>query len=58
MWLKIIGVAIALVGCMVIFDSRRIAKKSFPFGDENTTTLGLKIFGTLLAFAGGILCVI
>lgn len=58
MWLKILGAAITLVGCILIFDSRRIVKKSFSFGDENVTTLGIKIFGTLLALIGGILCII
>lgn len=58
MWLKIVGSAVALVGCVLIFDSRRIVKKSFSFGDENVTTLGIKIFGTILALIGGILCVL
>ena len=58
MWLKIIGAAIALVGCIFIFDGRRIIKKSFSFGDENITTRGIKIFGALMALFGGILCVL
>lgn len=56
--IKIIGAAVVLVGCILIFDSRRIVKKSFPFGDENVTTLGIKIFGTLVALIGGILWII
>ena len=58
MWLKIIGAVIVLVGCILIFDSRRIVRKSFSFGDENMTTRGVKIFGTLMALIGGILCII
>ena len=58
MLLKVIGAAIALVGCILIYDSRRIVKKSFSFGDENVTTRGLKIFGTLMALVGGVLCII
>ena len=58
MLLKIIGAVVALVGCILIFDSRRIVKKSFSFGNENVTTLGIKIFGTLIALTGGILCII
>ena len=56
--LKVIGAAVVLVGCILIFDSRRIVKKSFSFGDENVTTLGIKIFGTLIALIGGILWII
>ena len=58
MWLKIIGAAIALVGCIFIFDGRRIVKKSFAFGDENVTTKGIKIFGALISLLGGILCLV
>lgn len=56
--LKVIGAVIVLVGCVLIFDSRRIVKKSFSFGDENVTTLGIKIFGTLVALIGGVLWII
>ena len=58
MWLKIIGAAIALVGLILIFDARRIIKKNFPTANENETVLGAKILGTLVAIAGGIMCVI
>ena len=58
MWLKIIGAAIALVGCIFIFDGRRIVKKSFAFGEENVTTNGIKIFGALISLLGGILCLV
>ena len=58
MWLRIIGAAIALVGCIFIFDGRRIVKKYFSFGDENITTRGIKIFGALMAVFGGILCIL
>lgn len=58
MWLKIVGGVIALVGCILIFDSRRIVKKSFAFGDENVTVTGIKIFGAIMALIGGILCVL
>lgn len=58
MWLKIIGAAIALVGCICIFDARRMVKKSFAFGDENITTRGMKIFGALMALIGGIACIL
>ena len=58
MWLKIIGASIALVGCIFIFDGRRIVKKSFAFGDENVTTQGIKIFGAFMALIGGLLCIL
>lgn len=58
MWLKAIGATIALFGVIFIYDSRRIAKQKLNFGDENTTTLGLKIFGAILTVVGGLLCII
>ena len=56
--LKIIGMFLTLVGCIFIFDGRRIVKKSFAFGDENVTTRGIKIFGAFMALLGGILCIL
>ena len=43
--IKIIGAAVVLVGCILIFDSRRIVKKSFSFGDENSKNTILYIHG-------------
>ena len=58
MWLKIVCASLALVGCIFIFDGRRIVRKSFAFGDENVTTQGIKIFGALMALIGGVLCIL
>ena len=58
MWLRIVGAAIALVGLVLIFDARRIIKKSFPTANENETVLGAKILGAILAIVGGILCLV
>lgn len=58
MFLKILGAAIALVGLILVFDARRIIKKTFPTAEENSTVLGCKIFGALVAIIGGILMII
>ncbi len=58
MWLRIIGAAIALVGTILIFDTRRIIKKNFPTSNENEAVLGARILGTIIAFVGGIICMI
>lgn len=52
MWVNLIGSILALVGCILIFDARRIAKKYFDFGEENLTTDSLKLFGFLLTAVG------
>lgn len=52
MWLNLIGSVIALVGCIFIFDARRVVKKHLNFGEENLTTESLKLFGFLLVVVG------
>ncbi len=57
MWLKIFGGVIVLVGLLIIFDSRRLVRKNFNFGEENTAVLGLKILGFLMLLIGGIMMI-
>lgn len=58
MVLKVFAAIIALIGLILVFDARRIVRKSFQNVDENATVLGCKIFGTLVAILGGILMII
>lgn len=57
MWFKIIGSMVLLVGLCITFDARRLVRKNFNFGEENTATLGLKIVGLLLTAIGGIIII-
>ena len=50
--LIIIGLIIALIGVICIFDARVITKKMFSFGDQNEGSKGLKILGFLVAITG------
>ena len=56
MILKIIGLILAVIGVIMIYDARIITKKYFGFGDQNEASLGLKILGFILIIIGG-LCV-
>ena len=47
-----IGLIIATIGVMCVFDARIITKKIFGFGDQNEGAAGLKIFGFLFSIAG------
>lgn len=40
--LKIIGLTLVSVGVILIYDARKITKKTFSFGDQNEATLGFK----------------
>lgn len=51
--LIIIGLAITLVGVILIYDSRIITKKMFSFGDQNDGVCSLKIIGSILSIIGG-----
>lgn len=53
--LLVIGVLVALIGTIMVFDARSLTKKLFGFGDQNEATLGLKILGFILAIVGGLI---
>lgn len=53
--IKIIAVVIALIGVILIYDSRIITKNFFGFGDQNEATTGLKIIGFFIALLGGVI---
>lgn len=53
--IRIIAVIIALIGVILIYDSRIITKNFFGFGDQNEATAGLKIIGFFLSILGGVI---
>ena len=53
--LKIIGILLALVGVIFIYDARTITKKFFSFGDQNEGSLGLKMTGFLISITGALI---
>ena len=48
----IIGLVLAILGVISIYDARQIAKKLFGFGDQNEAAAGLKILGFIMAIIG------
>lgn len=48
----IIGLVLAILGVISIYDARQIAKKLFGFGDQNEAAAGLKILGFIMAVIG------
>ena len=55
--LILIGLFLAIIGVILIYDARIITKKAFGFGDQNEASMGLKILGFLIAIAGGVLLI-
>ena len=58
MWqviLLVVGVAMATIGSVMIYDARILTKRFFSFGDQNDASLGLKILGFLIAIGGALL---
>ena len=53
--LKLIGSIIILAGIILIFDARSISKKMFDFGNQNDSTSGFKMLGTILSVVGAII---
>ena len=54
-WFDIIGALVVLVGLLILFEARRLVKKYFNYGEENTATLGMKIVGVALVLVGGLI---
>ena len=55
MWqmvLIILGLLIAALGVVCIFDARLLTQKLFSFGDQNEGSMGLKIMGFVIAMIG------
>lgn len=53
--LLIIGLIIAILGVIMIFDARLLTQKFFGFGDQNEATAGFKIIGFVVAIIGGLI---
>ena len=53
--LLVIGVLVALIVTIMVFDARSLTKKLFGFGDQNEATSGMKIMGFFLAIIGALL---
>ena len=53
--LFMLGIILAMCGVILIYDARPITKKMFGFGDQNDSTLGLKLFGFLIDIIGMVL---
>lgn len=53
--LEIIGLIIAIIGIIMIFDARYLTKRFFSFGDQNEASLGFKILGFVIAIAGALI---
>lgn len=53
--LLIIGLLIAILGIIMIFDARLLTQKFFGFGDQNEATAGFKIIGFIVAILGALI---
>lgn len=56
--LRLIGMIIACIGVICVYDARLLAKRFFDdFGEENEVTSGIKILGCILSIVGGLIVV-
>lgn len=53
--LRLIGMIIACIGVICVYDARPLAKKYFDFGDENEVSSGIKILGCIFSIVGGLI---
>ena len=55
LFLLLIGLLIAMLGVIMIFDARLLTKRFFGFGDQNDASAGLKILGFVIAIVGALI---
>lgn len=53
--LEMVKTILLMIGVILIYDARTIAKKVFSFGDQNEATLTLKIIGFIMSIVAGFL---
>ena len=53
--MKIVILALILIGIVFIYDARTLTKRFFSFGDQNEGASGLKFLGFILSIIGGII---
>ena len=53
--LTFIGLILAMIGVIFVYDARILTKRFFSFGDQNQASWGLKILGFIIAIIGGFL---
>ena len=54
-FLLFIGAVLLIIGVKLVYDARPIVEKYFSVINKNSTTLILKVLGTLFAFLGAVL---
>ena len=50
--LNLIGIIIMAIGAVCVYDARKLTKKFFSSGDENTATRIFKIIGLIVFLIG------
>lgn len=53
--LTLIGMILAGMGVIMVYDARILTKKFFGFGDQNEAACGLKILGFIVAILGALI---
>lgn len=53
--MNFIGLIMALIGVIMIYDARIITKKIFGFGDQNQAAWGMKILGFIITIIGALM---
>ena len=53
--LILMGLILAMLGVIMIYDARLLTKKFFSFGDQNEASWGLEILGFIIAIVGALI---
>ncbi len=53
--INFLGIIMALLGVVMVYDARKITRKLFGFGDQNQAAWGMKILGFIIAIIGALI---
>lgn len=56
--IKIIALVIITIGVIMIYDARKLSKKLFSFGEQNSSAKMLKIVGFIIAVIGALIIIL
>lgn len=53
--LMLVGLLLAMIGVIMVYDARILTKRFFGFGDQNEAAWGFKMLGFIVAIIGGLM---
>lgn len=56
--IRTISLIIVALGVIMIYDARKLSKKWFSFGEQNSSTKAIKILGFIISIIGSLIIIL